>query len=43
MTVEKKQAVVPSLVKELSGETPITKHMNIINRYYDDLLKAAPR
>jgi hypothetical protein len=43
LTVEKKQTVVPSLVRELSGETPVTKHMDIINGYYDNLLKAAPR
>ena len=37
---EKQQRVVPALVKELVGEATVTKHMDIINRYYDDLLNA---
>ena len=41
--MEKKQRVVPALVEELSQETPVTKHMDVINRYYEDLLKNTPR
>jgi hypothetical protein len=36
---QKKQRVVPERVAELTSSTPVKKHLEIINAYYDAIVK----